>query len=149
MNAYAPTAVSKEIASRLRGQIARYDVSQTELAAVCGVSQSQFSKIIRATRPMTVDMLAAICDALAIDMGDLLTSVEALISNQALHASPVSYVDEEVRLETPFIWGPDMLDAWGRESLTRIGNVPDPADTQEDYGLVAKKRSKDRGEDVE
>jgi transcriptional regulator with XRE-family HTH domain len=28
-------------------------------------------------------------------------------------------------------------------------NVPDSADTQEDYGLVAKKRSKDRGEDVE
>lgn len=29
------------------------------------------------------------------------------------------------------------------------GNVPDSADTQDDYDLVAKKRSKDRGEDVE
>ncbi|MFJ4166326.1 helix-turn-helix domain-containing protein [Microbacterium sp. NPDC089698] len=149
MNAYAPTAVSKEIASRLRGQIARYDVSQAELAMVCGVSQSQFSKIIRATRPMTVDMLAAICDALGIDMGDLIASVEALISNQALHASPVSYVDEEVRLDVPFVWGPDTLDTWGREALARINNVPGPSDTQDDYDLVAKKRSKDRGEDLE
>lgn len=29
------------------------------------------------------------------------------------------------------------------------GNVPDSADTQDDYDLVAKKRSKDRGEDLE
>lgn len=134
MNNYAPTDISKEIASRLRGQIARYDVSQAELAVLCNVSQSQFSKIIRATRPMTVDQLATICDALAIDMGELLSSVETLIDNQGAHASALSYVDEEIRFDEPYQWSADMLDAWGQAALTRIANVPSP---REDVALAA------------
>ncbi|QEA27084.1 helix-turn-helix transcriptional regulator [Microbacterium sp. CBA3102] len=123
MSDYEPTAVSKEIASRLRGQIARYDVSQAELATLCGVSQSQFSKIIRAARPMTVDHLATICDALAIDMGELLSSVESLVLNQGIRASAISYVDEEVRLDPPYTWSDDSLDGWGAQALARLRNV--------------------------
>ncbi|MER7522592.1 helix-turn-helix transcriptional regulator [Microbacterium oxydans] len=135
MTNYHPTVLASEIASRLRGQIARYDISQAELAALCDVSQSQFSKIIRGTRPMTVDQMAVICSALEIDLGELLASVERFLENRDLVSSPVLYVEEEVRLAQPQVRTPEYLDSWGRAALERIqASVPA---RREDYDVVA------------
>lgn len=81
---------------------------------------------------MTVDQFAVICDALAIDMGEMLTEVEDLVSSWGLRSSPVSYVDEGMREEKPFVWSDDMLDPWGRAALRRI-NVPGADD--DDYEI--------------
>lgn len=75
MTNYEPSALSKESCARLRGLIARFDVNQADLAIICDVSQSQFSKIIRGVRPMTIDQLAALCEALDVDVLEFLTGV--------------------------------------------------------------------------
>lgn len=113
--------MAREIIARLRGQIARYDVSQADLAVLCDVSQSQFSKIIRGTRPMSVDQLTIICDALAIDLGKLAAEVEEFLAERDLPLmSPVVYVEEQSRLDEPWERNPDRLDSWGKAAWRRL-----------------------------
>lgn len=113
--------MTREIISRLRGQIARFDVSQAELAVLCDVSQSQFSKIIRGTRPMSVDQLVVICDALAIDLGELTREVEDFLADRDLgQASPIVYVEEGGRLDKPYERSEDWLDEWGKAARARL-----------------------------
>lgn len=147
MTNYEPTLIFREIAARLRGRIARFDLNQADLAKICGVSQSQFSKIIRGTRPMTVDQLAAVCEALGLSIGQLVSEVEEFAQERLSGSSPVAYVEDDERLDKPSIRKPEWLDGFGREALTRF-NVPATTDTQDDYERVARKRSKDRGEDL-
>ncbi|MBP2420016.1 helix-turn-helix domain-containing protein [Microbacterium imperiale] len=113
--------MTREIISRLRGQIARFDVNQTELAVLCDVSQSQFSKIIRGTRPMSLDQLVVICDALAIDLGELTREVEDFLANRDLgQASPIVYVEEGARIDPPYERSDDWLDDWGKAARQRL-----------------------------
>lgn len=134
MSNYESTAFSGEIVSRLRGVIARYDINQADLAALCDVSQSQFSKIIRGVRPMTLDQFASLCDALDVDMNDLISDVTEYLSVRSLHASPVRLVEEEDRLSKPEPWHRSAnLDPWASAARDRVA----VGGTREDYDLVA------------
>jgi transcriptional regulator with XRE-family HTH domain len=113
--------MAREITARIRGLIARYDVSQAELAVLCDVSQSQFSKIIRGTRPMTLDQLVVVCEALAIDLGELASEVEEFINERDLDkSSPVVYVEEGFRLTPAHQRAENRLDEWGTSAYARI-----------------------------
>ena len=121
MSNYSPTTAAREIVDRVRGLIARYDISQAELAVLCDVSQSQFSKIIRGTRPMSLDQLIVICDALAIDLGQLVGEVESFIADRDLPtSSPVYYVEGERRLPEPADRLPEYFDPWARAAWDRL-----------------------------
>lgn len=143
MTDYAPTAFSREIAARIRGYVARYDVAQADLAILCDVSQSQFSKILRGVRPMTVDQMAVICEALGVDMSLLVMEVWNFVKERDLGSSPVIYVEFDERLVTPIVWRDDVLDAWGKQALARIdvgGAAQDElhaADLRNDFDLAA------------
>ncbi len=156
MTNYAPTAFSREIISRIRGLIARFDVNQADLAILCDVSQSQFSKIIRGARPMTIDQLAAICDALDIDLGELATEVQTFVDDRDMHAAPIRYVSEEERVPEPEAFLGQHLDEWAIAARDRIGTADDNviagrfgvgASTEDDLGAVAKTKGRDRGGD--
>ncbi|MDQ1111091.1 transcriptional regulator with XRE-family HTH domain [Microbacterium testaceum] len=145
MSNYSPTTVAREIIDRVRGLIARYDVSQAELAVLCDVSQSQFSKIIRGTRPMSLDQLVIICDALAIDLGQLVSEVEDFVADRDLPASsPIYYVEEGRRLPEAAERLPEHFDAWAQAAWDRLhpnnliegrfgSNVGTPAQDEELY----------------
>ncbi len=121
MSNYSPTTAAREIIDRIRGLIARYDVSQAELAVLCDVSQSQFSKIIRGTRPMSLDQLVIICDALAIDLGQLVSEVEDFVMDRGLPASsPIYYVEEGRRLPEVSERLPEHFDAWAQAAWERL-----------------------------
>lgn len=119
MSDYEPTAFFREITARLRGHIARFDINQADLAILCDVSQSQFSKIIRGARPMSIDQLIVICESMEIDIDDLVRSADDFINNRDLLPSPVRFVSEEERQLEPVVWKETMLDGWGRAALKR------------------------------
>lgn len=143
MNNYAPTTFARELAARIRGYVARYDVSQADLAVLCDVSQSQFSKILRGVRPMSVDQLAVVCESLGLSTAKLVEEVWTFIQERDLGSSPIIYVEHDERLEQPLVWREDVLDAWGRQALERIdaGGVAQndlhAADLQKDFDLAA------------
>lgn len=134
MTNYEPSRFAAEAAARLRGLIARYEMSQDDLARLCDVSQSQFSKIIRGLRPLTIDQLAAICDALDIDLVELVTEVEGFMADRMEnHASPLQWVEDGERLESPRVRPAERLDRWARAALDRL----DVGEARDDYDLVA------------
>lgn len=160
MTNYAPTAFSREITARIRGYIARFDINQADLAILCDVSQSQFSKIIRGARPMTIDQLAAICSSLGIDLSTLVEEVETFVSDRQLLPTPVQYVTDEERAATPTTWSDDWLDEWALAAKKRIGpidvtpggvilelDVRSPRQDPEELPAAARQRDIDRGED--
>ncbi|AGW41702.1 hypothetical protein O159_16530 [Leifsonia xyli subsp. cynodontis DSM 46306] len=117
---YSPTQYAIEITSRLRGLIARYDINQEELALICNVSQSQFSKLIRGVRPMSIDQVAVVLEALGQDFGAFMMEIDSFLMTSDEYSSPISYVDEQRKLPKPRTWTNDMLDAWGRSTLARM-----------------------------
>lgn len=135
---YEPTGFSREIAARLRGFIARFDINQADLAILCDVSQSQFSKIIRGTRPMTIDHLAVICDALSINMEKLIGEVERFVDDRDQSPSPVHFVIDEERQEDPTRYKDVDLDGWGRAAGARWDAAH--VGTKDDYDLIARTR---------
>ena len=124
MTNYSPTAFSREIAARIRGHLARFDIKQADLALLCDISQSQFSKILRGDRPMTLDQLVVICDAVEIDLGSLVDDVEHFISERDLTPSPIVFVTDQFRTPEPIRRSESSLDDWGRSTLARL-NVAD------------------------
>lgn len=156
MNNYTPTAFSREATSRIKGLIARFDVNQADLAVLCDVSQSQFSKMVRGVRPMTIDQLAVTLDALGQDISVFVSEIDDFLSERAESPSPIQYVVDDERDPAPEPFGASMLDAWGRAALARIApeNVGGPEDDEvptrkSDAALAARKRAKDRGETPE
>lgn len=157
MNNYTPTAFSREAMSRIRGLIARFDINQADLATLCDVSQSQFSKMVRGVRPMTIDQLAVTLDALGQNLTQFVREIDDFLANRDEYSSPIAYVVDGEREIDPTPFGASMLDDWGRAALARItpedvsGTSDDdvlPAN-QTDAALAARKRSKDRGETPE
>ena len=67
----SPSYITKRIASRLRGRFSEGGVTQIELAAATGISQSQLSKLLRGVRVFDVDQLDAVCQALGLEMGEV------------------------------------------------------------------------------
>ena len=55
---------SQHVAGVLRAEVARQQISQTALAGMTGISQSQLSKYLGGKKVPNVDELAAICAAL-------------------------------------------------------------------------------------
>jgi hypothetical protein len=76
------------------------------------------SKIIRGVRPMTLDQLAVICEALGQDLGELIAEVQAFLVDTA--SSPLNFVQEGERLDEPFRLPKSMLDRWGDAAATRV-----------------------------
>lgn len=138
MTDYEPTGFYREITARLRGFIARFEINQADLAILCDVSQSQFSKIIRGTRPMTVDQLAVICDALSVNMEQLVGEVERFINDRDQLPSPVHFVIDEQREENPTRYKDADLDGWGRAAGARWDAAH--VGTKDDYELSARTR---------
>lgn len=149
MTDYEPTAFFREITARLRGHIARFDINQADLALLCDVSQSQFSKIIRGTRPMSVDQLFVICQSLEIDIAELVQDVERFVNDRGTYASPVAFVVDEVREEQLNVWTDQFLDPWGRRAVERW-NVAHPSEDvptvdlkKDQHDLAARPREKE------
>lgn len=134
MSNYESTAFSSEIVARFRGLIARYDINQADLAVLCDVSQSQFSKIIRGVRPISLDQFVALCDALDVSVDEIISDVTEYLANRHLHASPVQYVEDESRLPEPRPWHRGIrLDPWAEAAGARLG----VGDQRDDFDLVA------------
>jgi transcriptional regulator with XRE-family HTH domain len=149
---YAPTAFSREITARIRGYIARFDLNQVDLAVLCDVSQSQFSKIIRGIRPMTVDQLAAICDAIGIDITDLAREAQQFVDERDLTAAPIRYVQDGIRVNNPDPYIDEALDDWATAAKHRLtDNVIrghfGVGTTTQDLDAVARKKDPENGED--
>jgi transcriptional regulator with XRE-family HTH domain len=149
VNNYAPTTFAQQVTARLRGLIARYDLNQVDLAELCDVSQSQFSKIIRGVRPMSLDQFAALCDALDVDYLELLEEVREYISARVIQASPVVFVDDEERLDEPTVYdtGRIPLDGYASLALRRrqerlgVGGLIEDEFTAEDFDVSDKPRN--------
>ncbi len=163
MSDYTPTFVAKQIAARLRGAIAQHNISQAQLAIICDVSQSQFSKIIRGVRPMTVDQLVALSEALGIDLGALVAEITDRASAMDQLSSPVVYVEDGITREDPAKWDGRFLDTYGIRALARmeaaseaaptvaqdamdVAEVDGDGEVKRAYGLAAKRgtRAADR-----
>lgn len=152
MSNYEQSAFAREIVARLRGYIARYDLNQADLAILCDVSQSQFSKILRGVRPMTVDQFATVCAALDVDSEALIAEVEEHLADRDELSSPISYVSEGARRKTPHVYEPDQLDEWATAAAERLGlNVGavteddihvTPEGPRSGYALAAKRGRK-------
>lgn len=99
---YAPRDLTRYVAGVIRAEMAKQGVSQEEMADVAGVSQSQFSKMIRGVRPITIDQFAAIAEALDIDFAGTFEAAERYLDNyMEPPRSPVRYVLGGVRLQEP------------------------------------------------
>lgn len=73
------TQFEQAVAAELRAHVARLQITQVSLSEAIGLSQSQTSKILRATRPIMVGQL----DSAARYLG---VSVEAICSVASLRA---------------------------------------------------------------
>jgi len=63
----------------LRSKIAFFDFSQAEIAENVGISQSQLSKILRAERPLDIDVLLGILISIGIDPSKFITELTDLV----------------------------------------------------------------------
>ncbi|MBS0231742.1 MAG: helix-turn-helix transcriptional regulator [Proteobacteria bacterium] len=141
MSNYNPTAFSTQVVARLRGLIAQYDVNQADLAQLCDVSQSQFSKIIRGVRPMTLDQFVAICDALGVSAQELVEQALSYTETRHLSASPLVFVEHGDRLSKPRELEFEEFDSWAQGAYGRLdvawGRRPDVPASQDDVALAA------------
>lgn len=129
MNDYAPAFATAQIIARIRGAIAQHRVSQAQLAAICDTSQSQFSKIIRGTRPMTLDQLVVLADALDLDLPAIIAEVDAKVFEaDNRRSAAMIFVEEGITLADPIDVPAEFLDAYGRRALDRV-TASDPAPT--------------------
>ncbi len=90
--------------------MSRHKVTQAELAAAIGVSQSQLSKMVRGTRPIDIDELDGMATALGTDAWSLLREAEDVLADftvGGLNTSSV-FVQDGRRLETPIATGSDV-----------------------------------------
>ncbi|PZE34034.1 hypothetical protein DEJ21_14385 [Curtobacterium sp. MCSS17_006] len=65
-----------QVAAELRAHVARHEVTQTELAAVIGLSQSQTSKILRGVRHITAGQLGAAAQRLHTTASEITAAAE-------------------------------------------------------------------------
>jgi transcriptional regulator with XRE-family HTH domain len=69
---HSPGNLSKSLAAIIDETRKMRGMTATELGARCGISQSQMSKYLRATRVLNVEQLKSICAALNVDMARML-----------------------------------------------------------------------------
>jgi transcriptional regulator with XRE-family HTH domain len=134
-----PGPLTREVAGIIRGLMARYNVSQTELAEVVGVSQSQLSKMTRGIRDISIDQLDLMCEAFTIEIQDVLE--EAAKATDDIRSNPDNFIilDGE-RLDRPRRNVGGDSDTDDREQLPRLENPK----RRGDLGLAAEE-GKDEG----
>lgn len=122
--------LASEVANILRGMVARYSVSQTELAYSTGVSQSQLSKMLRGVRPIDVDTLDAIAHSLGSSASEVVLAAEKALSvYDRPSPSRMGFVEDGLRAEEPH----DYLD--GLTGVT--ARLRDVGGSRQNYGLAA------------
>lgn len=72
-----PGPLSRAVAAILEAERQAQGLSQTELGAAVGLSQSQMSKLLRAERAFLVDHLDAVCTTLGLDIVDVVRTASA------------------------------------------------------------------------
>ena len=84
--------LGKAVAAELRAIRARKGVTQTELEAATGISQSQLSKQFRGIRAINIDELDEICAALEIPLAELIAAAESAIGRSTTDSSSNQFV---------------------------------------------------------
>ncbi|TIH32692.1 XRE family transcriptional regulator [Subtercola vilae] len=79
--------------------MARFSISQTEMAEEVGVNQSQLSKMIRGLRQITIDQLEIMCEVLDIDSGKLVAAADYAVADRGERPVVMHYVIDGVRGE--------------------------------------------------
>lgn len=144
MENYKVRDLTRQVASTVRAAMAKFNVTQAEMAAAVGVSQSQLSKMVRGTRPIDIDQLDAMCRALGLDTGTVVADAEAFLGNYDIApAARFVYVEEGVRLATPYELPQDepalVLPATRRRDVAPEPDTEDlfTVDLKDDFELAA------------
>lgn len=87
--------MTQYLAAALRARAAEGQVTQTQIAQVTGISQSQVSKLLRGRRVLDIDELDAICHVLGLDIGEVLTIAAHKASRHADQLALPSLVDAD------------------------------------------------------
>lgn len=72
----APGPLTMEIASILRGQIAKQQLVRDRIAADVGISAPQMSKILNGHKQIDIELLEAICDSVGLPLMKVLSDAE-------------------------------------------------------------------------
>lgn len=96
------------MAQVMKSRMAFHDVTQGDMAAAMGISQSQLSKILRAERTIDLEAFEAFCEALEESPSILVKEAESLthkqrerLSSSFIHAAKLIYVENGERLASP------------------------------------------------
>lgn len=95
--------LTRLVAANIRGLMAQHDVKQADMAESIGVSQSQFSKMLRGIKPIDLDQLDGMCTALDVKTSDIIKQVENTLA--AYDVQPNAryiFVSEGVRRDKPY-----------------------------------------------
>ena len=68
--------LTQGIARVLRGELAKVQQNTTWFGGIIGVSQSQASKILRGTKPITLDQLHLACEAFGLQTSQIIRMAE-------------------------------------------------------------------------
>ena len=71
------SAFTQRVATELRVEMVRRDITQVQLGARLGRPQSTISRWVKGRSALDVDDLMALCSALDVSVGDILTRAEA------------------------------------------------------------------------
>lgn len=74
------TTPTAQTGRNVRAEIARKGMTQAEIAAAVGISQSQLSKRLRGSIPFDINELSSIAAVLGVPLGDLIPRPEVVAS---------------------------------------------------------------------
>ena len=104
----AISTFGRAMAQVMKSRMAFHDVTQGDMAAAMGISQSQLSKILRAERTIDLEAFEAFCEALEESPSILVKEAESLTHKQRerpsssfIHAAKLIYVENRERLASP------------------------------------------------
>ncbi len=79
-----PTKLTEEIAKTIRGELARQQMTKTELAKTVGISLPQISKLTAGLKRFDIEDLDAICEALGLNLREVVADAEAASESRHL-----------------------------------------------------------------
>lgn len=83
-----PRAITREIARVIKGRMASYNVTQSEMAGAVGVDQSQLSKMIRGQRQITIDQLERMCHMVDLELPKVVADASAFVDDRDWEGEP-------------------------------------------------------------
>ena len=78
-----PSPLSQAIARILSEAISEAAASQRQIADSAGISPAQLSRVLNGLKVFTIDQLDAVCDALRLDLVDVIERAELATSKQS------------------------------------------------------------------